>query len=83
MLPTLRSGDKVLVDPKATLAPGDIVLAFHPFRSSVRIVKRLASFESDGRAHLVGDNSDESVDSGTFGTVSPSDLLGKVVAQLK
>ncbi|HEX6278903.1 MAG TPA: nickel-type superoxide dismutase maturation protease [Pyrinomonadaceae bacterium] len=83
MLPILRPGDKVLVDPKATLAPGDIVLARHPFRSSVRVLKRLDSVGSDGRLFLAGDNPKESEDSRSFGSVSQGDLLGKVVARLR
>lgn len=82
MSPLLRPGDKVLIDPKAEITPGDIVLARHPFRANVRIVKRLTSFEVDGRMFLSGDNRDESEDSRTFGTVSSSDFLGKVVARL-
>jgi nickel-type superoxide dismutase maturation protease len=83
MEPSLRSGDRVIVDPKAAIEPGDIVLSRHPYRSSVRILKRLRSVEPDGRIFLTGDNPDDSTDSRSFGTVSRTDLLGKVVARLK
>ena len=83
MAPRLNSGDVVLVDPKAPIEPGDVVLARHPFRSSVRILKRLISVEPDGRLYLEGDNPEESTDSRNFGTVSSADLLGKVIARLK
>jgi nickel-type superoxide dismutase maturation protease len=83
MSPLLNSGDLVLIDPKAPIEPGDVVLTRHPFRSSVRIVKRLISVEPDGRLFLEGDNPDESTDSRNFGTVSPTDLLGKVISRLK
>jgi len=83
MVPSLRSGDRVLVDPRSTPEAGDVVVARHPYRSSVRIVKRLISVEADGRVSLAGDNPNESTDSRTFGTMSRSDLLGKVVARLK
>lgn len=83
MIPSLRSGDRVLIDPKASVSPGDIVLARHPYKSSVRIMKRLTSIESDGRFYLSGDNPDDSTDSRTFGSISQSNILGKVVAQLK
>lgn len=82
MAPLLRSGDRVLVDPKAAFQPGDIVVARHPYRSSVRILKRLISINADGRVSLAGDNPRESEDSRTFGSVSSSDLLGKVVARI-
>ena len=83
MSPLLNSGDLVLVDPRAPIKPGDIVLARHPFRSSVRILKRLISVEADGRLYLTGDNPNESSDSRSFGTVSSADLLGKVIARLE
>ena len=83
MAPLLKSGDVVLVDPRAPIEPGDVVLARHPFRSSVRMLKRLISVEPDGRLYLAGDNPSESSDSRSFGTVSSADLLGKVVARLK
>jgi nickel-type superoxide dismutase maturation protease len=83
MIPSLRSGDKVLIDPKASVKPGDIVLARHPFKSSVRILKRVTSIEPDGRFYLSGDNPDDSTDSRTFGTISKLDILGKAVARLK
>lgn len=82
MSPVLRSGDRVIVDPRARVYPGDLVVARHPYRSSVRILKRLIHFEPDGRVFLSGDNPSESEDSRTFGTVSPGDLIGKVVARL-
>lgn len=83
MLPSLRSGDRVLIDPKASVKPGDVVLARHPYKSSVRILKRLTSIESDGRFCLSGDNPDDSADSRTFGSISDSDVLGKVIARLR
>lgn len=82
MLPTLRPGDKVLIDPKAIVRVGDIVLTSHPFRSSIRTIKRLRSIEPDGRLFLIGDNAAESTDSRTFGLVAEKDVIGKVVAKL-
>jgi len=83
MLPSLRSGDRVLIDPKASVQPGDVVLARHPYKSSVRILKRLTSIEPDGRLYLSGDNPEDSTDSRTFGSISKLDVLGKVVARFK
>jgi len=83
MVPSVRSGDRVLIDPKASVKPGDVVLARHPYKSNVRILKRLSSIEPDGRFYLSGDNPDDSTDSRTFGSISISDILGKVVARLK
>jgi nickel-type superoxide dismutase maturation protease len=83
MMPSLRSGDRVLIDPKASVKPGDVVLARHPYRSSVQILKRLSSIEPDGRFYLSGDNPDDSTDSRTFGTLARSDILGTVIARFK
>ena len=83
MAPTLRSGQKVLIDSQAAICVGDIVAADHPFRSGIRIVKRLVSIDADGRLCLIGDNPAESTDSRTFGNISPDHLVGKVVARVQ
>lgn len=82
MLPTLESGERVLVDPRASIHEGDIILANHPFKS-LQIIKRLLSIESDGRRFLTGDNPDESSDSRVFGVINRKHLVGKVVSRLK
>jgi nickel-type superoxide dismutase maturation protease len=83
MAPTLKSGDRVLVDPRASVNAGDVVLADHPFKSSLRIIKRLLSIESDGRMFLTGDNAAESSDSRVFGVISRKHLVGKVVSRIR
>jgi nickel-type superoxide dismutase maturation protease len=82
MLPTLKEGDRVLVDPNATLRSGDIVLADHPYKNSVRILKRVDRLEENGRLFLKGDNVRESSDSRTFGPVSKQSVRGKVTCRL-
>ena len=42
MLPALKAGDLVLVNPRAEFAVGEIVIARHPFKKSVKIIKRIA-----------------------------------------
>jgi nickel-type superoxide dismutase maturation protease len=83
MAPALNDGDAVLIDPRAQVSPGDIVLAKHPFKSSVRILKRLAEIGTDGKLTLLGDNREESTDSRSLGRFSRGDILGKVVCRLK
>ncbi len=83
MLPTLRDGDIVLVDPNASLKEGDLALADHPYKSSVRIIKRIAAVGSDGTYELIGDNPAESTDSRTFGLVSIKSIKGLVVCRFK
>jgi nickel-type superoxide dismutase maturation protease len=83
MSPALKNGDAVLIDSRANISTGDIVLAKHPFRQSVRLLKRLAEIGTDGKLTLLGDNSEESTDSRTLGGFSRDDILGKVVCRLK
>lgn len=83
MLPALKNGDAILINPHAKFQIGDIVLAKHPFKESVKIVKRISEITADGKYMLVGDNAAESSDSRSFGTILPKDILGKVVCRLK
>ena|SRR5215213_6727939 len=83
MLPILKDGDVVLVNPYAAPQTGDIVLARHPFKKSVRIIKRIKEISPEGRYFLVGDNAEESTDSRSFGTIPAKDILGKAVSRLK
>ncbi|MDQ3800838.1 MAG: nickel-type superoxide dismutase maturation protease [Acidobacteriota bacterium] len=83
MLPSLKDGDLVLVNPYAEPKTGDIVLAQHPFQKSVRIIKRIREISPEGRYFLVGDNAGESTDSRSFGALSAKDILGKAEAIMK
>jgi nickel-type superoxide dismutase maturation protease len=83
MTPTLADGDKVLVDATGYIAVGDVILAKHPYKSDVKIVKRVSEIADDGRLTLNGDNPATSTDSRTFGTVSLESIVGKVTSILK
>ena len=84
MRPQLPSGSEVLLDPRAYIRdnpkPGDIVVARHPFKSDVRIVKRVAGLHGD-EARLVGDNPSESTDSDVFGGVPMRLIVGRVTSR--
>ena len=88
MAPGLRSGDEVLVDPRAYRRRpprvGDVVLARHPWRTDVKIVKRVARVTSSGELFLLGDNPDrlQSTDSRSFGAVPLSAIEGRIVRRL-
>ena len=82
MLPVLKTGDKVLVDPCATIAVADIVLADHPYKQNSRLIKRITEISASGDYFLAGDNPDESTDSRTFGPVRADTIIGKVVCKL-
>ncbi len=83
MHPTFKTGDRVLIDDRSMLHIGDIVVAHHPFKASVKIVKRIESLEKDGSLNLIGDNPNESSDSRGFGSVKRDDVIGKVVFRLR
>ena len=82
MHPTLKTGDRVLIDKTSLVAIGDVVVAPHPFKSSIKIVKRVSSIAPDGKISLIGDNPNESSDSRGFGSINRTDIIGKVVARL-
>lgn len=82
MSPALSDGDGVLVQPRAEPSIGDVVLAVHPYRSGVKVLKRVTAIEND-RYFLSGDNPEESTDSRTLGTFARKDIVGKIVCRLK
>ena len=83
MYPLLRDGDEIEVDLDAYRGgapePGDVVLARHPFKRGVELVKRVLRIEEDGRVFLVGDDPHESRDSRGFGALPPGHVLGRVI----
>jgi nickel-type superoxide dismutase maturation protease len=83
MSPTLEEGDLVLINPHAELKVGDIVVARHPFKESVKIIKRIAQILPGERYILLSDNLHESSDSRSFGAIAAKDILGKAEAKIK
>jgi len=67
MRPLLTEGDEVLVDPQAYLrqAPriGDIIVARHPTRTDLQIIKRIQQVQEGGCYLLSGDNADPALNS--------------------
>jgi nickel-type superoxide dismutase maturation protease len=83
MSPTVKDGEVVMISPKASVEPGDIVLAKHPYKQSVKMLKRIESIDENGEYSLVGDNPGESTDSRTFGTVAREYIDGKAICRVK
>ncbi len=85
MRPLLRPGDEVLVDPRAYRrrppAPGDLVVARHPYQTGVKLIKRVQEVDEHGRCRLIGDNPLYSSDSRSFGRITPENILGRVTSR--
>lgn len=85
MLPLLQPGDEVLVNPNAyrvsSPMPGDLVVAQHPHRLDLRLIKRVVTVQDNGDCILIGDNPTASTDSRHFGAISPARILGQVVCR--
>ena len=86
MLPTLQAGDLVLVDPAAYRTngprPGEIVVAWHPFRRDLPIIKRVASLTPEGRCLLYSDNPRAGSDSRQFGAIAVPQIIGRVTCRI-
>jgi len=80
MEPTIKDGDKVLVNRLAYLfkAPkiGDIVAA--KISAGKIVVKRIARVEGD-TYFLSGDNHSDSFDSRKFGMIGKDKVVGKII----
>lgn len=85
MLPLLQPGEEILLDRQAyqNSLPqvGDIIVAIHPHRPDLQMVKRIAAITAEGEYFLTGDNLAESTDSYSFGTVKIDRIQGKVTSR--
>ena len=75
MVPTLRSGDLILVNRRARVRPGDVVIARFPHRPDLLVVKRAVRPEGGGW-YVAGDNPYAVGDSSAHG---PAEIVGRVV----
>ena len=81
MMPALSPRERVMFDRLAYFVGdprvGDVVLAGHPARPGVRMIKRVAELRGEGEYVLLGDNPDESTDSRTLGPFRRGDIVGR------
>ena len=80
MEPELHDRDEVLVNPRASARKGDVVVARHPFKTGLVIIKRVADVDGEGKIQLAGDNPEESSDSRSLGLFSADQILGRVTS---
>jgi nickel-type superoxide dismutase maturation protease len=82
MEPALHPGDWLLVRRTRRIRPGQIVLARHPDKPDMLLVKRAARRMPDGRWWLSSDNPGAgAVDSGRFGPVA--EVEGRVLLRYR
>ena len=81
MAPRLPPGALVVarsIDGGTRLRVGDVVVARHPDRPELEIIKRITAIDADGAVFLTGDNPAASTDSRQFGAVSRAHILARV-----
>ena len=88
MWPTFRNGDVLFFRRLADgdeLAAGDVVLAHHPLKASVLIVKRVHRVLETGEVFLLGDQPDPTAteDSHNFGPVRQESVMGRWNGEVK
>ena len=81
MEPALRPGDWLLVRRGGKIRPGQVVVARHPARLGMLLVKRADRRQAEGW-WLLSDNAGEAtVDSRQFGPVPPELIEGRVLGR--
>jgi nickel-type superoxide dismutase maturation protease len=79
MLPALRPGDWLLARRTTRIRPGQVVLAWHPQRPGLLLVKR-AAWREDGGWWLASDNAVPGAqDSAHFGAVPRASIVAVVL----
>ena len=85
MFPLLKAGEEVLVDTRAYRYRfpeiGDLVVARHPHRQDLMIIKRVALVDKNGNCFLLGENKVISSDSRSFGFINIHQIIGKVTSK--
>lgn len=82
MSPVLRPGDQVFVAKRRAPERGDVVVARHPYRRDVHVIKRLVEIDARGACVLRGDNPADSSDSRVFGSVPRELIVGTVTSRV-
>ncbi len=86
MRPTLADGAWVVVVAPPSRGPrqGQVVVAVHPQRSELELIKRVVARTADGSwLWLAGDDPARSTDSDDFGPVSRSAIRAVAVARVR
>ena len=85
MQPLLEPGEEILINPYAYWRShpqiNDIVVAIHPDKLNLEIVKRIVEVRQNNTYVLEGDNLPYSTDSRNFGAVAFELIRGKVTSR--
>ncbi|MEU6280485.1 nickel-type superoxide dismutase maturation protease [Streptomyces sp. NPDC047028] len=76
MVPTLRHGDRLLLQYGAGIRPGDVIVLRHPFQQDLLVVKRAVQ-RREGGWWVLGDNPYAGGDSTDYGVVPEELILGR------
>ncbi|MFI1365565.1 nickel-type superoxide dismutase maturation protease [Streptomyces griseochromogenes] len=82
MVPTLRHGDRLLVQYGAAARPGGIVVLRHPFQQDLLVVKRAVE-RREGGWWVLGDNPYAGGDSTDYGVVPDELILGRALLRYR
>ncbi|MEU4727073.1 nickel-type superoxide dismutase maturation protease [Streptomyces sp. NPDC023588] len=84
MVPTLLSGDRLLVRYGAAVRPGHVVVLRHPFQQDLLVVKRAVERRPGGSWWVLGDNPyNETGDSTVYGPVPDELVLATAVLRFR
>lgn len=82
MVPTLESGQFVLVELGGRFAAGDIVAAHHPTQDLL-LLKRVVAVDPIGLVELGSDNEAVGTDSRSFGSIDAAGVVGRATILLE
>jgi len=84
MEPSLCEGDIVLIERNADVNVGDVVVAVHPTRRQLQLVKRIEAIGDDGVVVMSDNRTDmNATDSRSFGPIPLGDVEGRVTSFLR
>lgn len=85
MQPLLQPEEEILINPfayqKVSPQINDLVVAMHPDKKDLEIVKRISHITKEGEFFLLGDNLNHSTDSRNFGAIPLKNIIGKVTTR--
>lgn len=83
MKPVLSPGDQILVSKIYHILPGDIVVVKNPLQDedTQYLVKQVSNVKKN-KIFIEGINTKESIDSNSFGWISKSSIVGKMIKKL-